>query len=91
VIGPAQIHFEALTGSLALRVAPQVPVAAASRDDGRGELRGSLRLTERDLIMDALGAGASRRDVADRLGISARTLRYKLARLRATGVDIPAA
>lgn len=91
VIGPAQIHFEALSGSPAQRVAPPVPIAAASRDDGRGELRGSLRLTERDLIMNALGAGATRRDVADRLGISARTLRYKLARLRATGVDIPAA
>ena len=92
VIGPAQIHFEALGGSLAQRaVPPSLPVAPASRDDGRGELRGSLRLTERDLIMDALGAGTTRRDVADRLGISARTLRYKLARLRATGVDIPAA
>ncbi|MEP7311684.1 MAG: sigma-54 dependent transcriptional regulator [Pseudomonadota bacterium] len=100
VIGPAQIHFEALGCSLPQRAVPApVPLAPASRDDGRGlprtaaasELRGSLRLTERDLIMDALGAGATRRDVADRLGISARTLRYKLARLRATGIDIPAA
>ena len=58
---------------------------------GEGELRGSLRNTERDLILNALRAGDSRREVAERLGISPRTLRYKLAHLRATGVEVPAA
>jgi len=36
-------------------------------------------------------AGLSRDDMAERLGISPRTLRYKLARLRAAGVSVPAA
>jgi two-component system response regulator FlrC len=54
-------------------------------------LRGSLRDAERDLILDVLGSGASRREAADRLGISPRTLRYKLARLRSEGADVPAA
>jgi two-component system response regulator FlrC len=52
----------------------------------------SLDETERDLILDALRCGqGSRREVAERLGISQRTLRYKLARLREAGVDVPAA
>jgi two-component system response regulator FlrC len=52
----------------------------------------SLDQTERDLILDALRCGqGSRRAVAERLGISQRTLRYKLARLREAGVDVPAA
>ena len=34
---------------------------------------------------------AHRADLAERLGISPRTLRYKLARLRAAGVSVPAA
>ena len=52
----------------------------------------SLDQTERDLILDALRAGlGSRREAAERLGISQRTLRYKLARLREAGIDVPAA
>jgi two-component system, response regulator FlrC len=52
----------------------------------------SLDQRERDLILDALRSGqGSRREAAERLGISQRTLRYKLARLREAGVDVPAA
>ena len=41
------------------------------------------------MILDALRAGnGSRREVAQRLGISPRTLRYKLARLREAGFDV---
>jgi two-component system response regulator FlrC len=47
---------------------------------------------ERDVILEALRAAhGSRREVAEKLGISPRTLRYKLARIRSTGVDVPAA
>jgi two-component system response regulator FlrC len=56
-----------------------------------GSLANSLDQTERDLILDALRSGhGSRRDAAEKLGISPRTLRYKLARLREAGVDVPA-
>jgi two-component system response regulator FlrC len=51
----------------------------------------SLEHAERGLIIDALRIGSSRREAAERLGISQRTLRYKLARLREAGVDVPAA
>jgi len=47
---------------------------------------------ERDVILEALRAAhGSRREVAEKLGISPRTLRYKLARIRNAGVDVPAA
>ncbi|MEC7282335.1 MAG: helix-turn-helix domain-containing protein, partial [Pseudomonadota bacterium] len=31
-----------------------------------------------------------RKDVAEKLGISPRTLRYKLARMREDGIEVPA-
>ena len=41
-------------------------------------------------LLEALREGdGSRKFAAERLGISARTLRYKLARLREAGVAIP--
>jgi two-component system response regulator FlrC len=60
-------------------------------DDACGSLADSLGQVERNVLLDALRAGTStRREIAERLGISPRTLRYKLARLRAAGVDVPA-
>jgi two-component system response regulator FlrC len=53
-------------------------------------LEKDLKMKERELIIAALEAGnGSRKDVAHRLGISPRTLRYKLARLRDAGMEIP--
>jgi two-component system, response regulator FlrC len=51
----------------------------------------TLGNTEKDLILEALRSGSPRREVAERLGISPRTLRHKLARLREAGVEVPAA
>lgn len=53
-------------------------------------LSGDLRAREQDLIISALQAKNSRKEVAARLGISSRTLRYKLAKMRDAGVTIPA-
>ncbi|MGB5198491.1 MAG: helix-turn-helix domain-containing protein, partial [Sedimenticolaceae bacterium] len=45
---------------------------------------------EEQMILDALRSGnGSRKQAAEILGISPRTLRYKLQRLRAAGVSIP--
>ncbi len=79
VIGPQHIEF-GLPGDSAERERPPEP--------GPRSLADSLGEAERDLIVGALRAGASRREAAERLGISARTLRYKLARLRAAGFDV---
>ena len=50
-----------------------------------------LKLQEHQIILDTLSAcDGSRKDVAEKLGISPRTLRYKLARMRESGIEIPA-
>jgi len=60
-------------------------------DEARGSLADSLGQVERNVLLDALRDGSStRREIAERLGISPRTLRYKLARLRAAGIEVPA-
>ena len=53
-------------------------------------LNGDLKACEQDLIISALHAKNNRKEVAEKLGISPRTLRYKLARMRDAGVAIPA-
>ena len=59
-----------------------------NRDDGLG---GDLKNREYELILDALRTDrGSRKAVAERLGISPRTLRYKLARMREQGIAVPA-
>jgi len=54
------------------------------------DLCGDLKAREQDLIISALNEKNSRKEVAERLGISARTLRYKLAKMRDAGIAIPA-
>jgi two-component system, response regulator FlrC len=86
VIGPEHIQFELANDGALDSAATTVEMPTA------GSLASSLGQTERDLILDALRAGnGSRREVAEKLGISPRTLRYKLARLREAGIDVPAA
>ncbi len=59
---------------------------------GAPALHQTLERAERDVILEALRAArGSRREVAEKLGISPRTLRYKLARIRNAGIDVPAA
>ncbi|MFD2180260.1 sigma-54-dependent transcriptional regulator [Veronia pacifica] len=53
-------------------------------------LGGELREQEFAIILDALKACEGRRkDVAEKLGISPRTLRYKLAKMRDAGIELP--
>jgi two-component system, response regulator FlrC len=94
VIHKEHIQFElANEGHMSADAATIVPIKAPVMDvPSANSLARSLDETERDLILDALRTGqGSRREVAERLGISQRTLRYKLARLREAGVDVPAA
>ncbi len=58
-----------------------------TKDDKLGS---ELKLQEHQIILDTLQAcRGSRKDVAERLGISPRTLRYKIARMRDSGIQIP--
>ena len=49
-----------------------------------------LKTSEREIILNALrDAGGNRKIVSERLGISARTLRYKIAKYKEEGIEIP--
>ncbi len=75
----------------------QFEVFALSNSEAQSEvspkndyLNTGLRSHEQDLILEALTAGnGSRKNAAKKLGISPRTLRYKLAKMRESGVSIP--
>ena len=90
VIGPEHIQFELLNESMLPPPVPTVNEVQRSHTND-GSLASTLGEAERDLILDALRSGHGRREVAERLGISPRTLRHKLARLREAGVEVPAA
>jgi two-component system response regulator FlrC len=53
-----------------------------------GALADSLAQAEQRLILQVLRAHSTREQAAAQLGISARTLRYKLARMRSAGVPV---
>jgi two-component system response regulator FlrC len=90
VIRPEHIQFELANETAQPSAAADVALAVSQ--DAIRSLAGSLVQAERDLILDALRTHqGSRREAAERLGISPRTLRYKLARLREAGVAVPAA
>lgn len=80
VIQPVHIRFEMDDGA---------PSSAPAVTES--QLSTALASAERELILEALRDGqGSRRVAAERLGISPRTLRYKLAQMRASGVDLAA-
>jgi len=55
------------------------------------KLGNELKMQEHQIILDTLQAcHGSRKAVAEKLGISPRTLRYKIARMRDSGIQIPA-
>lgn len=50
-----------------------------------------LKQQENQIILEMLiSCNGKRKDVAEKLGISPRTLRYKLAKMREMGIDLPA-
>jgi len=69
-----------------------LPAALEERDIPVGDkLNDGVKAVEDRLILDTLvTSNGSRKNTAERLGISARTLRYKIARMRNAGVEIPA-
>ena len=79
VIEPGDLVFEEAVGSLS--ATPGATSANALQND--------LKNREYQLIIDALREdGGNRRAVAEKLGISPRTLRYKLARMRDEGLHV---
>jgi two-component system response regulator FlrC len=75
-----------------LPVASALPARAVEVDgESAGALGDDLRRREFQMIIDTLRAERGRRkEAAERLGISPRTLRYKLAQMRDAGMDVEA-
>ncbi|MGL4318605.1 MAG: sigma-54-dependent response regulator transcription factor FleR [Pseudomonas sp.] len=79
-----------------LSLVPSLPVALPQVSEpvvaeAAGALGEDLRRREFQLIIDTLRAERGRRkEAAERLGISPRTLRYKLAQMRDAGMDVEA-
>ncbi len=85
-INPEDLHFE----STQIRRAGDV--AAATPAEERNNLISDMKSHEFDLILKALQNGnGSRKKAAEQLGISPRTLRYKLAKMRERGIQLPGA
>ncbi len=85
-IRASDIHFEAVEGGQPM--AAQAAQAAETAD--RSGLSADLKSVEEQKILDALRRGnGSRKEAAEQLGISPRTLRYKLAKMREAGVALP--
>ncbi|ENY72771.1 Fis family two component sigma54 specific transcriptional regulator [Aeromonas diversa CDC 2478-85] len=61
------------------------------RQPGLEKLGNELKQQEHQIILDTLNqCQGSRKAVAEKLGISPRTLRYKLAKMRDAGIELPA-
>ncbi|HHJ36641.1 MAG TPA: sigma-54-dependent Fis family transcriptional regulator [Gammaproteobacteria bacterium] len=85
VIDDVDIQFEETTNYRQISAVPEI-----QDETTEAGLNGDLKAREQDLIISALSAKSSRKEVAEKLGISPRTLRYKLARMRDAGVALPA-
>jgi two-component system response regulator FlrC len=64
-------------------------VPAASEMKSAAALETDLKTREKEIIIDAVASHSSRKEAAEKLGISPRTLRYKLAQFRRDGINIP--
>ena len=78
---------EAVKVAVAATSAPAVN-AAAPFAGGRADLDSAVRVSEHRAIVSALRASPSRNEAARVLGISPRTLRYKLAQLKGHGFTL---
>jgi two-component system response regulator FlrC len=104
-ITDADIFLEQLETTISsphtlMPTAPSVYAKEEAQDDvditddsdfSNAGFKSELKDKENQLILDMLNAcNGKRKDVAEKLGISPRTLRYKLARMRDDGIQLPA-
>ena len=84
--GPVISGREILFEQLAPAAGRPVPAAA---DAPPAALESDLKTREKEIIIAAIANHGSRKEAAKKLGISPRTLRYKIARFRDEGIAIP--
>jgi len=82
----------AVTASAVRPLTPAVEAAPVDAQPVSGGVLGAgVKQREYQMIIDVLRSEHGRRkEAADRLGISPRTLRYKLAQMRDAGLDVEA-
>ncbi len=79
IIEPISVIFEQQTNTVSLDL-----------HETNHDLNNQLSETEHDLILKVLQKNqGNRNSTADELGISSRTLRYKLSRMKKKGIQIP--
>ncbi|MDT8407138.1 MAG: sigma-54 dependent transcriptional regulator [Methylococcales bacterium] len=88
-IDSAQIVFD--SPDYDARPLAETPATTTASAQAPGAvLHQQVRMTEADMILETLKqTSGSRKLTAERLGISPRTLRYKLARMKEDGLHIP--
>ncbi len=86
-IEPGDLRFE--TDAAAAAAPAAVTQAAGPDPTAASALQDNLQQVEGRLILEAIERAGNRKRAAEQLGISPRTLRYKLARLRGAGVAVP--
>ena len=79
--------FTQHAGSRATPIADNQPVWSAPQASSES-LNGTVKHSEWQAIMNALNGTRSREHAAEQLGISPRTLRHKLQRLREQGISV---
>jgi two-component system response regulator FlrC len=79
-------HHDAPAACKTDNVAPVPP-----DNDPPADLQSAVRMNERQVIMAMLASTPSKTEAAKRLGISPRTLRYKMAQLREHGLSMASA
>jgi two-component system response regulator FlrC len=91
VIERAHIELDPFGAGRPVATTDAASVITVIEGAGRGALARQRDQAERDILLAALrDRRHSRSELALRLGISPRTLRYKLARMRAAGIEVPA-
>lgn len=92
VIRAPDLCLAGVPGNPLMPVADVAPVAPAPVSELPGSALGQgVKQREFQVIIDVLRAERGRRkETAERLGISPRTLRYKLAQMRDAGLDVEA-
>ena len=84
-----QTNVESSTPVKALTPEQGTETASAENENEFGVLGSDLKQREFEIILNTLRAqGGRRKETAEVLGVSARTLRYKMARMRDSGINI---
>jgi len=86
-ISSKDLIFEELTTDSPISVFPPPLDLAPLENDS--QLETDLKAREKEIIIDTVTTHSSRKEAAEKLGISPRTLRYKLAQFRRDGIAIP--